>query len=193
MRRTAIIAGCATLAAACALWTAWADISDDDPVVGLLSVKRLFIEKLEGGDSAGQIRDMIIGSLQRSRLFIITENEDRADAVLKGSAEDMIFTDTFQTSEGVTGRTAFSSGTDRESSTRYTRGPSFSAGVGDNESTRIAERKHEAVAAVHRQDLGHRPVAERRLLGQHVAHAAGRRGVKPGFARQGRPTPAGPS
>ncbi len=52
---------------------------------------------------------------------------------------------------------------------------------------------HEAVAAVHRQDLGHRPVAERRLLGQHVAHAAGRRGVKPGFARQGRPTPAGPS
>lgn len=124
------------------------DVLIDDPVVELLKIKRLYIEKLDGGESAGQIRDMIVGSLHRSGLFVITENLERADAVLKGSAEDMIFTDTFQTSEGVNGRASFSSGTDRQSSTRYTRGPSVSAGVGENESTRIAERKHEAVAAV---------------------------------------------
>ena len=120
----------------------------EDQVLGLLRIKRLYVEKLEGGESSGQIRDMIVGSLHRSGLFVITENLERADAVLKGSAEDMIFTDTFQSSEGVNGRTSFSGGSDRESGTRYSRGPSFSAGVGDSESTRIAERKYEAVAAV---------------------------------------------
>lgn len=131
-----------------AAWAAEPEVILENHVFGLLKIKRLYVEKLEGGESSGQIRDMIVGSLHRSGLFVITENLERADAVMKGSAEDMIFTDTFQTSEGVNGRTSFSSGTDRTSSTRYSRGPSFSAGVGDNESTRIAERKHEAVAAV---------------------------------------------
>lgn len=126
----------------------WSEAKVEDPVVGLLEVKRLYVEKLDGGESASQIRDMIVGSLHRSGLFIITENRERADAALKGSAEDMIFTDTFQTSEGINGRTSFSGGTNRTSSSQYNRGPSMSAGVGDNESTRIAERKHEAVAAV---------------------------------------------
>jgi hypothetical protein len=148
MSRAAAYAACAALVTGSVLAMAWSDVTDEDPVVGLLKVKRLYVEKLDGGESAGQIRDMIVGTLQRSRLFVITENAERADAVLKGSAEDMIFTDTFQTSEGVNGRASFSSGTDRESSTRYTRGPSMSAGVGDNESTRIAERKHEAMATV---------------------------------------------
>ena len=48
----------------------------------------------------------------------------------------------------------------------------------------------EAVATVYGQDLGHGPVAQRDLVGQHVPHAAGRRGVEPGLARQGRLTPA---
>jgi len=124
------------------------DVLVEDQVLGLLKIKRLYIEKLEGGESSNQIRDMIVGSLHRSGLFVITENLERADAVMKGSAEDMIFTDTFQTSEGVNGRASFSAGTDRQSSTRYSRGPALSAGVGESESTRIAERKHEAVAAV---------------------------------------------
>ncbi|MCC6295041.1 MAG: hypothetical protein IT164_20480 [Bryobacterales bacterium] len=125
-----------------------AETTVEDPIVGLLEIKRLYIEKLDGGESAAQIRDMIVGSLHRSGLFIITENRERADAELKGSAEDMIFTDTFQTSEGINGRASFTSGTNRTSSSQYNRGPAMSAGVGDNESTRIAERKHEAIAAV---------------------------------------------
>ena len=143
MRRMAQWAMCVAVVA-----VGWSEEVEEDPVLGLLAIKRLYVEKLDGGESAGQIRDMIVNSLQRSRLFIVTENEQRADAVLKGSAEDMIFTDTFQTSEGVNGRASFSSGTDRRSSSSYSRGPSLSAGVGENESARIAERKHEAVAAV---------------------------------------------
>ncbi|HZO53698.1 MAG TPA: hypothetical protein VFB63_13365 [Bryobacteraceae bacterium] len=148
MSSTTKVAACAALLASGVLLTAWSDTAEDDPVTGLLLVKRLYVEKLHGGESAGQIRDMIVNSLQRSRLFVITENEERADAALKGSAEDMIFTDTFQTSEGVNGRASFSGGTDRQSGSSYTKGPSMSAGVGDSESTRIAERKHEALAAV---------------------------------------------
>jgi len=114
----------------------------------LLQVRRIYVDKLGGGETAQHLRDMIIGSLQRSGEFIITENEQRADAFLRGSAEDLIFTDTHQSSEGVNARASFSSGTERQSSTQYNRGPSASVGVGETESSRIAERKHEANAAV---------------------------------------------
>lgn len=115
----------------------------------LLAVRRIHVEKMSGGETAQHIRDMVIASLQRSGLFALTENPDRADAILRGSAEDMVFTDTFQSSESVNGRVSAglpdgSSGTgSRSSGRRY-----FSAGVGETESTRIAERKHEAAAAV---------------------------------------------
>lgn len=115
----------------------------DAQLLELLHVKRVYVEKLAGGDSAIGIRDMIIGALQNSRLFQITENPDRADAVLRGSAEDLIFTDTFSSSEGLTARTFV--GSQRSSGT--TRGGG-GVTVGEQESTRIAERKHEAVAAV---------------------------------------------
>jgi hypothetical protein len=80
-------------------------------------------------------------------LFVITENQDRADAVLRGSAEDLVFTDTFQTSDGVDARAGLGTGMSGSGSTRRG-GRSISAGVGDRESTHIAERKHEASAAV---------------------------------------------
>jgi len=122
--------------------------SEEEMVVHLLKVRRLYVEKLGGGEAADHIRDMIIGSLQKSGLFILTENQERADAYLRGSAEDLIFTETFQSSEGVDARVSGGlslGGTTRSSSRRA---GSFSAGAGDNESTRIAERKHEATAAV---------------------------------------------
>lgn len=114
----------------------------------LLSIRRIHVEKMNGGETAMHIRDMMIASLQRSGLFLLTENPDKADAVLRGSAEDMVFTDTFQSSESVSGRVSAGlpdsgSGSSKSSGRRY-----FSAGVGENESTRIAERKHEAAAAV---------------------------------------------
>jgi hypothetical protein len=114
----------------------------EDPQA-LLKIRRVFVDRLTGGETAAHIRDMIISSLQNSKLFIITENEDRADTFLRGAAEDLIFTDKFNTSEGINAHATVS---DRVSSN--SRGRYASAGVGDNESSHIEERKHEATAAV---------------------------------------------
>jgi hypothetical protein len=122
-------------------------LSGETALSPLLRVKRVHIEKLAGDQSAAQIRDMIINALQSTGVFAVTENPDRADAYLRGSAEDIVFTDTFQTSEGINahGSIGAASGTTRVTSGR--RG-AVSMGVGENESEKITERKHEAMAAV---------------------------------------------
>ena len=118
--------------------------TDDHPQLKeLLKIRRLYVEKLAGGDTAVQIRDMLIGALQGTRLFIVTENAEKADCILKGSAEDLVFTDTFQSSQGIQARTQVGN-TRSGGATRG--GVGFS--VGEEESTRIAERKHEATVAV---------------------------------------------
>lgn len=109
----------------------------------LLNVRRIYVDKLNG-ESAAQVRDMIINALQASKMFVITENPDKADATLRGSAEDLIYTENFQSSEGVHARAALGSG---GSSSRITsRG--VSASVGEEESQRSTERKHEATVAI---------------------------------------------
>src|SRR5688572_23251464 len=113
----------------------------------LLTVKRVYIEQLSGDQSAAQIRDMIINSLQAAGLFVVTEKPDKADATLRGSAEDTVFTDTFQTSEGVNARASLSGGSGASRSVPARRGAA-SVGVGLDESEKITERKHEATAAV---------------------------------------------
>ncbi len=113
----------------------------------LLSVKRVYVDRLTGGETAAQIRDMIISSLQGARLFVLTENPDRADAFLRGSAEDLVFTDVFTASEGINARggmSTYSGG--RTAADR--RGASASIGIGENDSIHTAERKHESSAAV---------------------------------------------
>ena len=118
---------------------------EDKP--SLLDVKRVHIEQLTGDQTASQIRDMIINALQATGLFIITEKPGKADAVLRGSAEDTVFTDTFQTSEGVSARASLGSATGASRNSSSRRG-NMSVGVGVDESEKIVERKHEAVAAV---------------------------------------------
>jgi hypothetical protein len=113
----------------------------------LAEVKRIYVDKLGGGEVAGHIRDMIISALQRTGKWVLTENPDRADAHLRGSAEDLVFTDTFQSSEGISARTSLGVNTGGYSSSNR-RGIAAGAGVSDNESVRIQERKHEAAAAV---------------------------------------------
>lgn len=119
----------------------------DDPAGQLLQVKRLYVDKFGGGESAGQLRDMIIASLQKARMFVLTENPERADAILRGSAEDLIYTDTFQSSEGVQARGGITKSKGSTNS-RDREGLSINSGFGETESTRIAERKHEASASV---------------------------------------------
>lgn len=133
--------------------------SDDnpDPELQLLTIRRVYVDRLSGGPTAEQIRDMIIASLQSAKLFVLTENQDRADAILRGSAEDLVFTDTFVTSDSIHGNTASSNHSSSGESTggAYDRwsenrsaGRSLSLGVGENESSNIRERKHESVASV---------------------------------------------
>ena len=85
------------IALAAAIGCFGAEPASTDP---LLSVRRIYVDDLNG-TSAPQIRDMLINALQNAGLWQLTENPDRADALLRGSAEDLIYTDTFQMSEGV--------------------------------------------------------------------------------------------
>jgi len=129
----------------------------DDVLAQIAGVKRVYVDRLTGGETAAQMRDLIISSLQGSKLFVLTENTDRADAFLRGAAEDLVYTDDFQSSEGVNAHMGDSSRTDNSSGTRFNAGGgsvsrsvarSLSAGVGENESTKIKVRKHEAMATV---------------------------------------------
>ncbi len=112
----------------------------------LLCIKRIYVAKLDGDETALQMRDMIISALQQSHLFVITENEERADTFLRGSSEDLVFTDTHSSSDGVNAHMQASSG-----SSAY-RGGSFNKSIGgslgENESSHSQERKHEASAAI---------------------------------------------
>lgn len=113
----------------------------------IAAVKKLYVEKFGGGAGADQIRDMVIATIQRTKLFALTENPERADTILRGSAEDLVYTETFQSANGISARLSPSAG----SSSGSNRGiGKISAGVsiGDNESVHKQERKHEASASV---------------------------------------------
>lgn len=116
----------------------------------LSKVRRIYIAILTGGDAALQIRDLLMTSLHNSKLFIITEDEDKADAVLKGAGDDDVFTDTHQSSEGINAHTQISAGSS-EGLRNYSSSSSNHSGglsIGENDSTRTEERKHEAIATV---------------------------------------------
>ena len=129
----------------------------DDLSEQLPKIKRVFVDQLTGGVTAAQMRDLIITALQNSKLFIVTENQERADAFIRGSAEDLIYTDLFKSSENVSmrGNTSDSDGVSSDSryngassgtSSRSAR--SIGSGIGGGESSEVKERKHEALATV---------------------------------------------
>jgi hypothetical protein len=119
------------------------------PPPPLVQVRRIYVDRLTGGETAAQLRDMIISSLQAAKVFTITENQDRADAILRGAAEDLLFTDKFNSYESLNAHGQVNSGYDYNRGTGgRTGGKSAGVTVGQNESTHIEERKHEATAAV---------------------------------------------
>jgi hypothetical protein len=111
----------------------------------LLELRRVYVDKFPG-EGGAHLREMVISALQRAGLFTITENAGRADAVLRGSGEDLVFTDTFQSGESIGARGTISAGSGRSQYNRDTIG--LSSQISESEQTRIAERKHEASAAV---------------------------------------------
>ena len=52
----------------------------------LLTVTRIYVDDFGTDPTAKQIQAMVVNSLSESKRFIITENKDKADAVLKGTA-----------------------------------------------------------------------------------------------------------
>lgn len=53
--------------------------------VQLLKVKRIFVESFGDDEISKQLQAMVVNSLSESKRFIITENKEKADAVLKGT------------------------------------------------------------------------------------------------------------
>jgi hypothetical protein len=125
---------------------------DEQELQQLLTVRRLFVDRFTGGETASQMRDMILSGLQNTKLFVVTENPDKADAFLRGSAEDLVFTDEHTSSDSIhaqanlsrTNNTSYSGRTSGRDETGRSNGVDF----GDSESTHSLERRHEAVAAV---------------------------------------------
>ena len=143
MRRAlaaALLLGCASLALGI-------EVKRYEPELAL--VRRVYVEPLGGGQGSDQMRDMVIAALQRSGLFTITEEKDRADATLRGSSDDKIFNEEHNTSDsiGVNANTGSSS-----SSKNYESGVSSSKsgglGINEHESSHIQERRHEASASL---------------------------------------------
>jgi hypothetical protein len=126
------------------LLTAQSGDIEVDNLKQLLTVRRVYVDRLTGGETAAQMRDILISALNGSKLFILTEKEERADAVLRGAAEDLVFTDTHSSSDGV--NIHANAGTGRTSSS--SRGAYGGVGAGENDSEHSTERRHEALATV---------------------------------------------
>jgi hypothetical protein len=110
----------------------------------LLTVRRVYVDHLTGGEPAAQMREILISSMDATKLFILTENQERADAILRGGAEDLVFTEVHNSSDSINARANLGLG----KSTTSSRGQNAGFGIGESESDHSAERRHEAIASV---------------------------------------------
>lgn len=113
-------------------------------------ITRVYVDVLVGGAQADQMRDMLIGALQQSGLFAITENPDRADAILRGSADDQTYMQEHNTNDSIGFTAGEASGTRSAVSigTSSSSNKSLHAGINQSDSSHVQERHHEAFAAV---------------------------------------------
>ena len=109
------------------------------------TVQTVYVDELNGSNGSAQIRDMLIGSLHRAAVFVITEDAEQADAFLRGSAEDVAYSDYYGSREGLNVRGSVSRSRRESGESNF---GSSSFGIGDSESVTRRERKHEAMAAV---------------------------------------------
>ena len=109
----------------------------------LLTIRRVYVDRLTGGETAAQMRDILISSLAQSELFILTENADKADVTLRGAAEDLVFNEVHTSQDSVNAHATVGSGKSANQ-----RPVSAGVGLGESESEHSSERRHEAIAAV---------------------------------------------
>jgi len=110
----------------------------------LLTVRRVYVDRLTGGETAAQMRDILISALEGSKLFVLTENAERADTTLHGAAEDLVFTESHSSNDSINAHANIGTGRSSTSS----RGSTAGVSVGENDSDHSTERRHEAIAAV---------------------------------------------
>jgi hypothetical protein len=112
----------------------------------LLTIHRVYVDHMTGGETAAQMREILISSLEETGLFVVTENQERADTILRGGAEDLVFTDVHTSSDSINAHTSISSRSGAY--TRDSRGLGLGLGGGESESEHSSERRHEAIASV---------------------------------------------
>lgn len=122
----------------------------DGPPPSLATVKRVFVEQLGGGQTSDQMRDMIMTAIQNAGLFVITENQEKADAIIRGSADDHVFTEEHNTSDslGVHSDTSSGSASGNQMAGSASSHRALGAGITDTESSHIQDRRHEASASI---------------------------------------------
>jgi hypothetical protein len=112
-------------------------------VHALPEVHRIYVAELTG-DQAAALRDLIISGLDSTKLFVITDNPDRADAILKGAADDHTFDQTLDIQEGISTRE-----NGGKSTGGYKTGGTFAGlSISDTQYHHSKDRKHESYAAV---------------------------------------------
>jgi hypothetical protein len=121
---------------------------EDNSLRQLRTIRRVFVDRLTGGETAAQMREILISGLEATHLFVLTENQERADASLRGGAEDLVFTETHNSSDNINAHASLGLRTGAASG-KNSSGQTTGMGIGENESDHSAERRHEAIAAVH--------------------------------------------
>jgi hypothetical protein len=115
----------------------------------LEAVKRVYVEDLGSAPPSVMLRDMIVASLSSSGAFVITEDKDHADAILRGSAMDELYSEQHHSSDNISLGTH--SGSSESYSDRYdhtSNEKQSGLNIGQNESSQSNERRHEASASV---------------------------------------------
>ena len=72
----------------------------------LLSVRRIYVDSFGDDAAAKQLQAMVVASLLETKRFIITENKDKADAILRGFALEKTSQELHTFSEGASAGTA---------------------------------------------------------------------------------------
>ncbi|HVY94849.1 MAG TPA: hypothetical protein VHA14_18935 [Bryobacteraceae bacterium] len=115
----------------------------------LANIHRIYVDQLGGGKTSDQFRDMLIASMQSTGLFVLTENPDRADAVLRGSGDDLIYTEERGSSDSIgVHANAGESSSSRARNSGASASASAGVGVSDSEASHSEERRHEATGSV---------------------------------------------
>lgn len=72
---------------------------DDEMGSKLLKVRRIYVESFGDDQISKQLHDMLITSLAETKRFIVTENKEKADAILKGTGLEKTIEEYHSTSE----------------------------------------------------------------------------------------------